>query len=64
MSKKWYVVRAGRPDEDDELPVADVDAHVVDGREAVPVLLDDVLQLDLGHALAPNRFEGARAVSP
>ena len=32
-----------RADEDHELPVGDVQAHVVDREEPVPVLLDDVL---------------------
>jgi len=43
----------GRPDQDHELPVLDVDADVVHGREAVAVLLDDVLHLDLGHEITP-----------
>jgi hypothetical protein len=45
---------ARRPDQDHELAVLDVDAHVVDGREAVPVLLDDVLHLDGGHGINPS----------
>ena len=40
-----------RTDEDQELSVLDVDAHVVDGGEAVAVLLDDVLHLDGSHEL-------------
>ena len=40
---------AGRADEDHELAVRDVQVDVVDGLETVPVLLDDVLEGDLGH---------------
>ena len=38
-----------RADQDHELAVGDVDAHVVDGGEAVTVLLDDVAHGDCGH---------------
>ena len=44
------------PDEDHELAVGDVEADVVDGREAVAVLLDDVLERDGGHGIS---FGGA-----
>ena len=40
----------GRPHEDDELPVGDLEADVVDGQEAVAVDLRDALDLDRRHA--------------
>ena len=40
---------AGRADENHELAVSDVQVDVVDGLETVSVLLDEVLEGDLGH---------------
>ena len=54
-----------RPDEDHELAVGDIDAHVVHRGEAVAVLLDDVLHLDGSHGinLSLRRTSGRRRSS-
>jgi len=44
---------AGRADEDDELLVADVEVHVLDGVHLV-VLLVEVFQQHLSHAMSPS----------
>jgi hypothetical protein len=41
------------PDEHEQLAVLDLEVHVLDGFEAVRVALDDVVELDLGHAAVP-----------
>ena len=45
-------------DEDDELPVVDVQVEVVDGEGAVGVPLDHVLEHDLGHVLLLRKNVG------
>ncbi|MDF2808962.1 MAG: hypothetical protein K0S43_3908 [Cellulosimicrobium sp.] len=52
--------RAGRPDEDDELAVGDVEVHAVHREEPVAVALDDVLQGDRRHQLSPRVRRAAR----
>src|SRR4029079_2516608 len=42
----------GRPDEDHELAVIDVQVHVPDGLEAIRVPLRDLVENDLGHSLS------------
>jgi hypothetical protein len=41
---------AGRPDEDHELAVADLQVDALDGLETVRIALRDLLELDLGHS--------------
>ena len=53
-----------RPDEDDELALGDLEADVVDGQEAVGVLLDDVPHADGCHGELSPFLVRRRAVSP
>ena len=47
--QRGRLAAARRADEDDELAVLDLEAHVLDGLEAVGVALGESVQRDLGH---------------
>src|SRR5439155_13049711 len=62
-AQRARLAAARRPDEDDELAVADRKIEVGDGPRSVPVDLRDLLELDLGHRAEINVIASPRVAA-